>query len=77
MNVVVITIIRLFMAYHRKKEKEDKKKERNFNRSISFEKESRQSRSAELPTYPRSIIVQVDYIILFVWKNRYQRYLLQ
>jgi len=27
-NVVIITIIRLFMAYHQKKGKEDKNKER-------------------------------------------------
>jgi hypothetical protein len=59
-NVVIITIIRLFMAYHQKKEKEDKKKVRNFNGSISFEKERRQSKSAELPTYPQLIIVQID-----------------
>jgi hypothetical protein len=48
------------MAYHQKKEKEDKKKVRNFNGSISFEKERRQSKSAELPTYPQLIIVQID-----------------
>jgi hypothetical protein len=61
------------MTYHQKKETEDKKKERNFNESISFEKERRQSRSTKLPTYPQSIIVQVDYIILFTWKNRHQK----
>jgi hypothetical protein len=64
------------MAYHQKKEKEDRKK-KNFNGSISFEKERRQSRSTELPTYPQSIIVQVDCIILFMSKNRYQIHLLQ
>jgi hypothetical protein len=50
------------MAYHQKKEKDDnkKKKERNFNGSISFEKERRQSKNAELVIYPQSIIVQMD-----------------
>jgi hypothetical protein len=48
-NVVIITIIRLFMAYHQKKEKKTKIKK---ERSISFEKERRQFRSAELSTYP-------------------------
>jgi hypothetical protein len=56
-NVVIITIIRLFIAYHQKKEKEDKKEERNFNESISYEKERRRSKSVELLTYPPSITV--------------------
>jgi hypothetical protein len=36
------------MAYHQKKEKEDKKEERNFNESISFEKGRRRPKSVEL-----------------------------
>jgi hypothetical protein len=42
-----------------KKKKKKGKKERNFNASISFEKDIRQSRSAESQTYPQPIIVQV------------------